>query len=165
MPERERVGSLEVHQDLAFQRREWRAQRVGWALMFVFVAAAGAGLFGAGAAGNAVAGQSGSELWVDYERFGRRGGPLLMRVHAVPASSALRLHLDRAYLEGVRVQSVTPEPASTESAGADLVYIFRVTPGQEMAVTFDLQAEQVGSRRARLQAGGRQIEFRQFIYP
>jgi hypothetical protein len=165
MPKPKRIGTLEVNQDLAFQRREWVVQRIGWALMFLFVAAAAAGVFGAGAAGNAVAGEPGSELWVDYERFGRRGAPLLMRVHAVASSGELRLQLDRGYLEGVRVQSVTPEPASTESAGADLVYIFRATPGQEMAVTFDLHAEQLGSRTVRVQAGGRRIEFRQFIYP
>src|SRR5688572_20481984 len=91
MPEPERVGTLEVHQDMEFQQREWRVQKLGWILMFLFIAAAVAGAFGAGPVSNATAGEQGSAVWVDYERFGRRGGPLTLRIHARPAGSELRV--------------------------------------------------------------------------
>ena len=37
--ETDRVGDLEIHQDLPFQRRSWTVQRVGWAIMALVVLA------------------------------------------------------------------------------------------------------------------------------
>lgn len=166
MPELERVGSLEVHQDLDFQRREWLVQKIGWGFMFLFLAAAMTGFFGAGPASTSTAGDQGSALWVDYERFGRRGASITMRVHARPAAGEFKLLVDRGYMEAVRVQQITPEPASHEVSGAWLIYTFQAAePGAETAVTFELQGEQVGRLRARVQAEGQNIEFAQFIYP
>src|SRR3712207_4138009 len=48
MSETTRVGDLEVAEDLTFQRREWAAQRVGWVLLALVIAAALAGLLGRG---------------------------------------------------------------------------------------------------------------------
>lgn len=166
MPELERVGTLEVHQDLDFQRREWRIQKLGWALMFLFLVAAVLGIFGTGPVSNATVGERDSAAWADYQRFGRRGAPLTLRVHVRPAATQFRVVLDRAYVETVRVQAVTPQPQSTQAAADHLIYIFEAAePGQATAVTFDLQADQIGLTSGRVQAEGRELGFVQFIYP
>ena len=43
-----RHGDLEIDEDLPFQRREWFAERVAWAVMALLIAAALLGLFGTG---------------------------------------------------------------------------------------------------------------------
>ena len=167
MPELERVGSLEVHQDMDFQRREWRVQQFGWAAMLLFLVAAVAGLFGAGPISSATAGEEGSTIWVDYERFGRRGAPARLRVHAVPASQEFKLLIDRGYLEALKIESISPEPHSAEASGSWVVYTFRVAESGAgpTAVTFELQPDHIGRLQGRISAEGQTREFTQFIYP
>lgn len=50
----ERVGDLELGQDLPFQRREWAVQRIAWAAMAAVLTAALLGLFGSGPVSDAV---------------------------------------------------------------------------------------------------------------
>lgn len=166
MPELERVGSLEVHQDMDFQRREWRVQQFGWAVMLLFLVAAVAGLFGAGPISSSTTGEVNSALWVDYERFGRRGAPSRLRVHASPAAEEFKLLIDRGYLEALKVENISPEPQSAEATGQWVVYTFRVAePGAPTAVTFEVQPDQIGPLRGRISAEGHTREFAQFIYP
>ncbi len=40
--------TLDVEEDMAFQRRNWRAERIGWAAMVAIVIAAVLGLFASG---------------------------------------------------------------------------------------------------------------------
>lgn len=46
MTRRSSVGDVELAQDLAFHRRELRAERIGWAVMLMIVLLALLGLFG-----------------------------------------------------------------------------------------------------------------------
>lgn len=54
-----RVGELEIEEDLDFQRRMWRLQQIGWALLVLVVVAALLGLFGKGPLSRAVASRVG----------------------------------------------------------------------------------------------------------
>jgi hypothetical protein len=165
-----RVGDLEIEQDLPFQRREWIAERVGWAGMALVIVAALLGLFGTGLLGKATAGDTEGVLWIEYDRFGRFVAPSTLVVYLGPGAApqgVARVWLDRRYLESVQIEQVTPEPDNVVAGLDRLIFVFRVAePGQPTAVKFYLQTEQFGllTGRAGL-AGGEPLRFRQFIYP
>jgi hypothetical protein len=169
-----RVGDLEVDQDLEFQRREWLAERIGWAVMALLVLAALLGLFGTGPLTRATAGDRAGPLWIEYERFNRLLAPSTLRVH-LGAGAALggeaRVWLDRRYLESIQLQRVMPQPDGVEAAPDRMVFVFRVAePDQPTAITFSFKPEHVGSLPGRAGLAGaapsdQPLRFRQFVYP
>jgi hypothetical protein len=67
---RRQPPGTEIDQDLEFQRRIWKLQRVAWAVMALVVLAAVLGLLGPGVLGMATAGGRSSPLWLEYDHFG-----------------------------------------------------------------------------------------------
>jgi hypothetical protein len=165
-----RVSDIEIDQDLKHQQREWVAERVGWALMAVLLAAGLSGLLGHGPLSNATAGERGSLLWVEYHRFERYQAPAELKVHlraVLGQGGTLRVWIDGQYLQGMEVQHVEPTPDSVEVAADRMTYTFRTSaPDQPTVVVYRMQAGQYGPLRARLGVeGGPQLQFSQFIYP
>jgi hypothetical protein len=168
-------GGLEIDEDLPFQRREWVAERVGWAAMALLVLAALLGLFGTGPLASATAGNPAGPLWIEYERFNRLLAPATLRVHlgaGAARGGEARVWLDRRYLESVQLQRVTPQPDGVEAAPDRMVFVFRMAePDQPTTITFSFKPERFGSLpgRAGLAGAGappdRPLRFRQFVYP
>lgn len=124
-----RVGSLEVGEDLEFQRRMWAIQRVAWAVMGLLLLLALLGLFGPGPLSSARVGDRGDPARLEYRRFERLASPTTLRVQVAPGAAregTVQVALDRRYLEGVRVQRVTPEPDQVEAEGDRLLYGFKI---------------------------------------
>jgi hypothetical protein len=166
----QRVGTLEVAQDLEFQRRSWTVQRIGWVVMALVIVAALLGLFGPGPLSSATAGEQGGALWAEYRRFGRYASPSTLRIHlgtGAARDGEARVWLSREYLEGVRIQHITPEPDSVEAGLDRITYAFRVAePGQPVAVTFHLELQQIGPTTGRVGLpDGPSLTFSQFVYP
>ncbi|HEV2128712.1 MAG TPA: hypothetical protein VGR22_08850, partial [Thermomicrobiales bacterium] len=69
-----RIGDLEVDEDIEFQEREWKVQRVGWALMLVVIVLALVGLFGTGPLSAVEREADDGTLVLEYQRFVRHGG-------------------------------------------------------------------------------------------
>jgi hypothetical protein len=170
MPEVTRVGSLEIDQDLDYQRREWRLQRVGWVCMAVVVAAALAGLLGRGPLSDATAEAAGGTLRVGYNRFAHRHAPEELRITAAAGlaeGGELRLVIGRAFLDGVEVTSVSPAPLRVEAGPDDHTFVFRVSePSAPVGLTLHYEPDATGRRPGRVGVAGRAAaEFRQFVYP
>jgi hypothetical protein len=163
------VGDLEINQDLRFQRRMWALQRIGWAVMALVVLVGLLGLFGTGPLSSATAGQEEGPLFVEeYERFVRFRIPTTLQVRLDPLGTGeARLWLDREYLEGVQLQTVTPEPDSVEAGPDGFTYVFKVNdPNRPTSVTFHLQPETIGRLEGRVVLdGGEPVDFEQFVYP
>ena len=135
-------GPRELDRHLPFQRREWRAQQIGWIALGLFLAAALAGLFGGGPLSSARASDLHGGLTVDYQRFVRAGAAqrLLFEINT-PAASPVELRLSRAYLDAIRVEHVLPPPASTTATGEWTTFVF--APGTRV-VTLDGEARGPG---------------------
>ncbi|ABG03678.1 hypothetical protein Rxyl_0708 [Rubrobacter xylanophilus DSM 9941] len=160
-----RVRDIELAEDLGFQERMWRAQRISWAVMAALALAALLGLFGGGPLAGASAG--GGEVSVpEYERFVRFGSPTTLRVRLEPPAGGgeVRLWVEQGYLEGVRLQRITPEPAGAEAARGGVLYTFRASGGPAV-VTFDLEPDRAGLLEGSLRSGGGSVTLRQFVYP
>lgn len=167
------AGDLQIEQDMAFQRRDWRVQRIGWAVMVLVVAASTAGLLGSGPLSRGRTEVPGV-VSVDYQRFSRFQAPEELRVQVAPAATAapeVRLAVDRRFLDGAEIRSILPRPDRVESAGGDVTFVFPLArPGEGLDVVFNLRSEHLGLARGRVgvvRADGppATVEFRQVVYP
>ncbi len=165
-----RVGDMEIAEDPGFQKREWTAMRIGWVFMGLLVLAALAGLFGPGPLSKATAGTEGGPLWVEYDRFERYGTPGALHVHIGPSSvtnGEARVHLDRKYLEGMQIETMSPEPERTEVSPDGATYVFRVSDASRPAeVLFHIRPGQSGRIPGTVRlAEGPSVQFNQMVYP
>jgi len=85
---------------------------------------------------------------------------------AAPGGTA-RLWIDRAYLDGVEIQQITPEPDAVEAGPDRLIYVFRLNdPTQPSFVTINFQAVRIGRANGRVGLDGSlPVRFSQFVYP
>jgi hypothetical protein len=166
-----KVGTIEISQDLDFQRSSWKAQRFGWAIMLLVVVAALLGLFGGGPLSSAKLGGEGSPLRADYERFLRLDSPTKLTVYvgaaAVRGDSTAELWLDRNWLAGVEIKAITPEPEKTRTGANQVIYTFRLDPSATSArFTYEVETRSLGRINGRLGLlNGPSYSFSQFAYP
>lgn len=164
----ERVGELDVGQDLEFQRREWRVQRIAWVVMALVLLAGLTGLLGSGPLAHAAAESDG--LTVEYGRIVRDRAPFELRFVLAPgtaSSDTVDIWIDRALLDKAEIQRVVPQPES-EQAGADRV-VFTIAvadPDAPAEVIVSLDPHDVGGFA--VGAGivdGPQVELTGFVLP
>ncbi len=170
MAQTQRVGSLEIGQDLDFQRKEWRLQRIGWVVMALLILASLLGLTGSGLLARATVGDAGSPLQLTYSRVDRLEAPTTLDLQLAGEAvtgEQVALRVDRSYLEGVEVEQVVPEPAEVRSEGDGLIYVFGVDePGQPVTITFDLRHTSFGPKSGQVALDdGPVLDFSQFVLP
>ncbi len=170
MPKAKRGRSLEIHEDMDFQRRTWAVERAGWVGMALLVLASLLGLLGPGPLSSATAVDPTSGLWLEYDRCVRCEAPAKLRVQLGPAAAKdgkVRLWLSRPYLDAVRVEQVTPEPELVEAGAGRLTYVFRAAEADgPLAVTFSLKPERAGYHPAEMGLDGSPpLRFGQLVYP
>lgn len=171
--ETKRVGDLEINENLKFQRRDWAVQRIGWAVMAVFVIAALLGLFGGTGSlrGEAKGGSGDAAVSVSYERYLRFMKPTTLEIQVgeeAGKNGKISVWVDRRYLDGLQIQQITPQPSSAKSGAERLTYVFEVDdPDKATTVSFDLLPQQkFGVLKGRVGVGdGEPVSFGQFIYP
>lgn len=166
----DRAGDLQIEQDLAFQEREWRFERFGWAALFALVTAGALGLFGHGPISWTSVSTDDGALEVRFERFGRNGGnqELVLDVAASAAEAGTwEINISRDYLGVLEVNSITPEPDAVESLGDELRYTFaQADPGADLRVSFDVTPDGLWRQSGRIGiAGGSSVRVTHFFVP
>ncbi len=161
-------GEFEINQDLQFQRRMWKAERIGWIAMAVLLAGALLGLFGNGPMSWITT--SNDSLIVEYQRFGRQQSALQLRVYlraGLSNKDNLFFELNRAFVANVQVMRITPKPDVEQpiSDGIRLIWSSNAEDGS-MLVTISYQPEHIGWLTPSLSVGDADsLSIRQFIYP
>lgn len=143
-------GSRDLHieEDLRFQRKEWVVQRIGMALLFLFVTAAALGLTGMG--GPLSRGEAGvrtDPVFVEFARFTRRGTTTTLKVHLRTAPGEIRFWISDLYFDHVRLVRVVPEPLSVTVAPGRYVYAIG-SASPEVTIAVDVEHEAVGNIEA-----------------
>jgi hypothetical protein len=166
----QRVGLLEIDQDLDFQQKEWRLQRIGWVVMALLIVAALLGLTGSGLLARATVGDAGSPLQLEYSRFARLDAPTSLDLEiageAVTADQ-VELWVERAYLHEIQIEQIVPEPAEVRSAGERLIYVVDVDePGQAVTITLNLRHMAFGPKSGQVGLDDHAaLDFGQFVFP
>jgi hypothetical protein len=136
--------------------------------MAALTAAALLGLFGAGPLSWARV--SSGPLRLEYPRFVRVNAPAVLDIE-LPGTEReddrAVLWLDRAWLDRVRVETVSPQPMGETMRPDRIVYVFPTWASRErLRVTVRFQPEKVGVIRARAgEAGENAVRFWQLVYP
>jgi hypothetical protein len=169
--EQQRVGDLQINQDLAYQQREWTVQRAGWLVMTLILLLALAGLLGPGPLSSATAGNEAADsLWLKYDRFTRLKAPASLLIHLGPNATAgeeVHLQLNRPYLNRIQIQAVTPDPRRVEITAEGLLYVFDVAePGAPAEISFHFQPLRFGPLKGQIGLADQlPLTFNQFVYP
>ena len=163
------VSEIQLNEDVAFLRREWRAQRIGWIGMAVVLVLALLGLFGRGPISDAQIGDRNS-FGVDYQRIVRHGAQTELEFHVAPAlqsDSTFRIYLSQEYLKQFAVGHIVPEPSASGTAGALVFYEF-ARPNSRQAGRIVMSLTPVGLWRRGATVGvpgASALRFSQFVLP
>jgi hypothetical protein len=159
--------SLQVHENLVFERRLWRVQRIGWIVIAALLLLALAGLFGNGPLSHAVA--SAGTLQVSYERFAHADAPATLRIDVrQPSEGTVRVAINREYLDTLRVEHILPEPLRTVSGGEEHTFEFASPGNADLHISIEASPQAPGMPVARvrlLQEPNAILRFRQVVYP
>lgn len=151
---------LQISQDMRFQRREWKLQRVGTLLLGLVLVATVLGLFGDGPLSKAR--RESGRFAVEYERFGRFGSPVVLQLNV----KGDRLWLGEAFLRNVQVNSVVPEPTAWRDTGNRHELEFAVPSGaSELEVALHVSFREYGKLVGEAGAGEDSVAWEQWIYP
>lgn len=157
-------GTLEIQQDLDFQRRWHTVQRVGRVVLLLALLAAVVGIFGTGPLAHASADGPGGTFSVDYDRFLRTTqGSSLQVSPSTTQSGGGTIAVASSYADAIDVNDVTPQPDS-ETATADRIVLSyqQRLPAQVQISVFP---QRIGVHRATIWVRGRPLSFRQVVWP
>jgi hypothetical protein len=163
-------GGLQIDEDLAFQRRSWTVQRLGFALMGLVLVGA---LFGVlGAEGPLAESEAHAEgLSVRYARFGRRLTSSTLEVSVDPSRAregVVSLWVSADYLDTMAAQRVSPRPRAVVAGGDRTIYTFDVSAAasRPVRITFDLKPRALFRHAGRIGLdAGAELPITTFVYP
>jgi hypothetical protein len=164
----QRIGDIEIEQDLDLERKEWTVERIGWLVMILVIIAALVGLLGSGPFSVGTARVSGLE--VEYRRVERKHAPTTLTVRlgeGTASSDEVRFWVSRGFLDSVRMEQVTPDPEAVISGEDRDTYVFKVSQaGGPGRVVFHYQPDGVGSRATKMGVeGAAEVALTTFVFP
>jgi hypothetical protein len=167
MPQRTR-RSIEVDEDMTFQRRTWAVERAGWAAMGVFIVAAALGLFAAGPLSSSTVRQPQGFAEVEYGRFARQRAPATIRIKlqaARPASDGLSIEVDDEFVDAYKISNIRPQPVQSSAVTQGMRFRFDAE-GTPSTILFHVEPDRIGFFRPKVTiAGGEPVELPVIIYP
>ena len=159
---------LGINQDLPFQQRAWRYQRLAWGMLGLTLIGALLGLFGQGPLADASMVDASGTVTLDYERLTRfdRLTYLTVSLSAAPTADALEILLDAPYAQAVVLHQSMPASARMEWTAEGVRFRFPRVLGKTMIVKLLLSVKSAGPVRGRIRVNqGDWLTFTQFVYP
>ncbi len=159
---------LDIEQDLTFQYRQWRLERLGQVLFVCCIMAALLGLFGHSPLSTAARQTADGRLSIHFERFARVESNSDLLVTINPGRSGdgvVRLWLDQKYLDAFKVTAVSPVPVRGEARDGGRVFVFQ-TDGSRFMATLSGQFQAVGRVQGSLQVeDSEKLTVTHFVWP
>jgi hypothetical protein len=159
---------IEVSQDVTFQFRVSRFQRISKLLLLLLLVCALAGLFGGGSFLGGYVRASERELSVEFERFLRYDASHQINIDLTPADTAANgpLWLDIGYLRLCKIESITPTPEREYSSSNKVFFRIRSDPqSPRSTVSIRYRPMSVGRLVTTIGLGSSKILIKQFVYP
>ena len=138
-------NDLQVDQDLAFQHRQWRVERIGWVIIASLIVAALMGLFGHQPLATVTDHTSDGRLSIQYDRYARyeTNGQFLVTLQPQGGAEVVRLWFDPQYLDALKILAVSPVPVRGEAGEGGRAFVFR-TDGSRFTASVSFQFERAG---------------------
>lgn len=170
MSEPHRVGTLEISEDLSFQEREWKVQRLAWLVMLVVIILALLGLFSTGPLSSTHQQSEDGSLQIDYQRFVRHDGRTTFSAsvdgeHAT--NGEIEVWITTDYLERVNLQSINPQPDEVRDDGDRRIMVFLTDdPSADLSVALSIRPQEMWRLSGEVGVvDGPSVSFSQFSYP
>lgn len=150
--------AIAVGEDLGFQERWWKFERVIWMFFLLVLIADALGVFGEGWLAKAEAHANGSGLDVWYERVERASSPSTMRVKFRPdaiVNGQAQLYVSGSVVKELGAQRIAPQPERSAVGEGGITYTF---PAGEGAAEVEIQMQPPGPgvRQFTVQVPGKQ---------
>lgn len=155
-----------VEDDIAFQRKAWKVERVGWAVLLLLVILSVLGLFSDGPLSDRRVSTADGALQVEYPRFLRKGARSSMRITLQGAPQAsLQVTLEAPFLHAYNVEIIQPHPPLARSERGGLQLTVPADQAGQATVHLTVRAERVGPTHLGIRFDGHHLALWQFIYP
>ena len=153
-----REREIDLSDDLRFTRRSWKAERIGWAVLYALVAAGLLGFLGPGLFSRKTLD---GPLHVEFDRFERMHKPCDLQARL--NGGAKNLWVEKSWLQEVEVQSMRPAPLRVSDQGAWTVYSFA---GEDVDVHLSYQHKSAGATEGRFGvAPDKAVAVKQVVLP
>jgi hypothetical protein len=159
---------LQIASDPRLMRREWRATRLGWALMCAIVVAGLLGLLGSGPVSATSATGDKGLMGVEYRRVLHLETTESMTLVLSPTlveDGRVTVEMSGPWLDTARVIGAIPEPATQWVVPDGLRWQWTVEELGASTIRIDVRAEQPGLMRGQLSAGPDSLAFTQLVLP
>ncbi len=152
-----------------FHRKQFLAERIGWAAMALYLTWALAGGFGDGWLSQKKVQNASGTCAVEYQRFGRRDAPFELRVQLQldQAQQQVALHLNHEFIDCVSLERVVPAYRSMELDPTGVTLVFGIEPETtEQSFRIEYKPQHIGKLKVAIRpAQEGEVAFHQFIYP
>jgi hypothetical protein len=163
-------GSLDVSEDIGFEQRFWKIERIGWAVMAMVIVCALAGLLGPGPLSKQRRADATGSISAEYNRFDRYQAPTMLRL-MVPTNlvenGEVRVSLSAGFVDSIELQHVDPTPEHVETTGDEMTFVFLAPDiAQNASIVFHYQPNRFGRTPATVAVGkNTMLHLSQFFYP
>jgi hypothetical protein len=156
-----------IKEDMQFQRATWRAERIGWALLWLIMILALLGLFSEGLLSTTSAESPAGDLRVTYGRFQRSGAPAEVKLEAAPQNGQeVVIRVSAPMLDAFTIESISPRPQAERGVTNGIELVFPVAAGEPLTAYMNVRPHKVGFVSSEIGIGrGRPAQLNQFIYP
>ena len=149
-------GKVAVGEDLKFQRKWWRFERIVWSLFVVLIICDVLGVFGRGWLANAQRATPDGALRLEYERIERASTPSVMTLHFGPAAirnGRIQFYISDSIVKPLGAARISPQPAVSTVGNDGISYIFPATQSPA-DVQISLEPTAPGAHTFRIQMPG-----------
>lgn len=150
------ISGLEIDENIELHIKAWRFQPFAWAVITLFIMAGLFGFFGTGPISSTSVQKAG--IQVAFQQYHRQG--LILPISFFSEKKGIEIAIPHHFLSACRIETVIPEPISSNNAGEFMVYRFS---GSDCS--FFLRPDRSGSHRPNLLINGVSIPISIFIYP
>lgn len=162
-------NELAVGENLEFQRRWWRFERIVWIIFTLIIIADLAGVLGRGPLSRAHDETPDAALGLNYDRFERFQTPSVMTLRFSPQAvrnGTIQLWVSQNFIKALGNQRVIPQPERSELADGGILYTW---PSAEHPddVEFALQPSSPGLYHFTMRIPSLNDQLREsvFVYP
>ena len=159
---------IAVGENIDFQRKWWRFEKIIWPILLLIVVADVLGVFGRGWLAKAHAESPDHALKLDYERVARANTPSIMTFKFGPAAihnNRVVLFVSESIVKPLGAQRISPQPALSIIGKDGITYVFAAGDSPASA-QIELQPSFPGPHKFRVQVlGSESINGSVFVMP